>query len=213
MQKTLKWGIMKMSQYTITINSLINIHSHFEPYNDDVFADVHKKFERAREMFFTFDYSGNDEFKNLFENAFLIEYLRRDIYTEDVELFTIALENEVKTKSRLYFPKWNIINNQLTEINNKLGVVESEGQNSTTNNNKSLASQFPQEIKSASDFGSVRHMDSGAMSRGDGTANSHFKSVEYNSKLLHMREVLELQSEDVIQEFVKSLSDLFMGVF
>ena len=139
--------------------------------------------------------------------------MRRDIYTEDVELFTIALENEVKTKSRLYFPKRNIIKKHLTEINNKLGVVESEGQNSTTNNNKSLASQFTQEIKSASDFGSVRHMDSGAMSRGDGTANSHFKSVEYNSKLLHMREVLELQSEDVIQEFVKSLSDLFMGVF
>ena len=201
-----------MSQYTISLKSIINIRSHEPPYNDDVFNDTAKKLERGREIFFNFEYAGSDDFKRLFENQFLINYFDRDIYCDDIELFMLTIQNEVTERAPRYFAKWNYLNNQIAEIADKIGVIESQTKSNTENKNKSLASQFPQDIKNAEEFSDVRHMDSGGMSEGVGEASAETSSTEYNSKLTHARDYLEVLQNDVIKEFVRSLSDNFMGV-
>lgn len=40
-----------MSQYTISIKSIINLNSHLAPYNDYVFADTAKKLSAAEKSF------------------------------------------------------------------------------------------------------------------------------------------------------------------
>ena len=97
-----------MSQYTISLKSIINIKSHFNN-NDDVFADTKQKIKRGRELFFNYDYDGDKVFKDLFEDAFMIRYLEQNIYCNDIDLFELTLENEVKIKAPIFYGKYKDI--------------------------------------------------------------------------------------------------------
>lgn len=181
-----------MSQYTISIKSIINLNSHLEPYNDDVFADTAKKIECGREIFFNFDYAGNDEFKRLFEEKFLIKNLQENICYDDVELFLLALKNDVQTKAPLFY-KWYAAIADLKESDMIIGERykhtsrrDSTGSRSdsatsstsgkTSSEGKTKSSQFPQDIEQSSDFDDIEYMDGGNASVNDSSSSSSNKS-------------------------------------
>lgn len=181
-----------MSQYTISIKSIINLNSHLEPYNDDVFADTAKKIERGREIFFNFDYAGDDEFKRLFEEKFIIKNLQENICYYDVELFLLALKNDVQTKAPLYY-KWYAAIADLTESDITIGESykhtsrrDSTGNRSdsatsstsgkTSSEGKTKSSQFPQDIEQSSDFDDIEYIDGGNASVNDSSSSSTNKS-------------------------------------
>lgn len=184
-----------MSQYTISLKSIINLYSHRPPYNDDVFADTKKKIERGREIFFNFDYAGDEEFQNLFEEKFLIKNLQEDICFNDIELWLMALKNDVTIKAPIYYNRYKAIqelkaselglgekvtHDSERDINregtNKVNDTSSsnthnessssaENSASSSSNGKTKSSQFPQDIENATNFGSIRYMDGGTASQ------------------------------------------------
>lgn len=186
-----------MSQYTISIKSIINIKSHVAPYNDDVFADTAKKIQRGREIFFNFDYEGDELFKRLFEEKFIIKNLTENICYNDVDLFILALKNDVETKAPIYYKRYKAIS-ELRESDLSLGdetthtstregsesrtdSANSETNSNTTANGKTKSSQFPQDIANADDFGAIRYMDGGNASEDKSTGKSTNKSSSNGS--------------------------------
>jgi hypothetical protein len=181
-----------MSQYTISIKSIINLNSHLAPYNDDVFADTAKKIERGREIFFNFDYAGDDEFKRLFEEKFLIKNLQENICYDDVELFLLALKNDVQTKAPLYYKRYAAISDlaesditigdsykhtsRRDSTGNRSDSATSSTSGKTSSEGKTKSSQFPQDIEQSSDFDDIEYMDNGNASVNDSSSSSTNKS-------------------------------------
>lgn len=181
-----------MSQYTISIKSIINLNSHLAPYNDDVFADTAKKIERGREIFFNFDYAGDDEFKRLFEEKFLIKNLQENICYDDVELFLLALKNDVQTKAPLYYKRYAAIadlkasdmtigdsykhTSRRDSTGNRSDSATSTTSGKTSSEGKTKSSQFPQDIEQSSDFDDIEYADGGNASVNDSTSSSSNKS-------------------------------------
>lgn len=185
-----------MSQYSISLKSIINIKSHFDN-DDDVFANTKLKIKRGREIFFDFDYDGDDEFKELFENKFMINYLRESIYCDDADLFILALENEVKIKAPIFYNKYKAIQ-ELKNADLALGdrtVTNRDGSDTKTNNGsssntasaqtsgstsesgKTKTSQFPQDIVSSGSFSSIDYMDAGTASDNSGSSSGTSSST------------------------------------
>lgn len=225
-----------MSQYSISLKSIINIKSHFK-YNDDVFADTKKKIERGREIFFNFNYDGDDKFKELFERKFLLKNLEESIYCLDADLFILQLENEVKTLAPIYYEKYNAIA-ELIKTGSMLGdttrytrelneehsdTATSDTSASSSGTNKSKSSQFPQDIN-ASSFENVNYMDSGNISenksssssgnksKSDGTAKHVETATTHNVTIDKLERYLSLQL-NVIEDFVNALNGLFMRIW
>ena len=228
-----------MSQYTISLKSIINIKSHLEPYNDDVFADTAKKIERGREIFFNFDYPGDAEFKELFETAFIIKNLTENIYCLDVDLFMLALKNDVLIRAPYFYKRYQAVK-ELNENDLSLGdkithTSERSGENEnksaatnkaeSSNSGKSKSSQFPQDIV-ASAFGDIKYMDGGTASDNSGKSSGsntgeqsgtfaeHFSESTQRdiSKVERLELYLNLQ-RDIITEFVNSFNNLFMLIW
>lgn len=221
-----------MSQYSISLKSIINIKSHKAPFNDDVFGDTEKKIERGREIFFNFDYEGNEDFKRLFETAFIIKNLEEDIYCLDVELFMLALKNDVQVKAPYYYKRF-ISMQELNDNDLTLGdkIIRS-GENKNTSNasnsaessasGKTKSSQFPQDINNAANFGSINYMDGGSASenigkssgKSNGEQNGSFS--ETTERRVSRLERLQLYNEltrEIITEFVNSFNNLFMQIW
>lgn len=229
-----------MSQYSISLKSIINIESHNPPYNDDVYADTDKKIKRGREIFFNFDYDGDEKFKELFENKFMIDYLTENIYCLDVELFKLALKNDVLVKAPIYYNKYKAIeelkNTDLTlgdktVTKRQLDEEHSDTAKSTTSasstaSGKTKTSQFPQDIENSSSFGSINYMDAGTASDNKNTSSSSntsdgsgkAKHVETGETLRtvnafdRIEKYLDLQL-DVISDFVRSFNNLFVRIW
>lgn len=229
-----------MSQYSISLKSIININSHGEPHNDDVFANSHKKIERGREIFFNFDYDGDEKFKELFENKFIINYLTENIFCLDIDLFLLALQNDVKIKAPIFYNKYKAIEElkdadltlgDKTSVNRQLDEEHADKANATTTGSgstsgKSKSSQFPQDIVNSSSFDSINYMDGGNASEtsnsskssntSDGSGRSkHVESsetVRTVNAFDRIEKYLELQL-DVITDFVMSFNNLFMLIW
>ena len=227
-----------MSQYTISLQSIINIKSHNPPYNDDVFADTRKKIERGREIFFNFDYEGDDKFKELFETAFIIQNIDNNIYCYDADLFMLALENDFKTKAPLFYKQYKAIEElkaaDLTDTTTSEGTINENRSDTATaelnaesnSNGKSKSSQFPQDIATSGNFGNIDYMDAGNasenkttsksknMSSGTGTTQHRDTRITTRNitKIEKLGEFLVLQ-QNIINDFVKSFSDLFMLIW
>lgn len=212
-----------MSQYSISLKSIINIESHNPPYND-VYADTDKKIERGREIFFNFDYDGDEKFKELFENEFIINYLTEDIYCLDVELFKLALKNDVLVKAPIFYNKYKAIeelkNTDLTlgdKTVTKRQLDEEHSANSSASGN-TKTSQFPQDIENSSSFGSINYMDAGTASDNKNTSSGKAKHVETAETLRtvnafdRIEKYLDLQL-DVISDFVRSFNNLFVRIW
>jgi hypothetical protein len=229
-----------MSQYSISLKSIININSHGEPYNDDVYANTPKKIERGREIFFNFDYDGDEKFKELFENKFIINYLTENIFCLDIDLFMLALQNDVKIKAPIFYNKYKAIEElknadltlgDKTTVNRQLDEEHEDTAKATTKasgsgTGKSKTSQFPQDIENASSFNSINYMDAGNASEtsnksessntSDGSGTS--KHVESSETLRtvnafdRIEKYLELQL-DIITDFVMSFNNLFMRIW
>ena len=181
-----------MSQYTISIKSIINIKSHLAPYNDDVFADTKKKIERGREIFFNFDYDGDDRFKRLFEEKFIIKNLTENICYNDVDLFLLALKNDVEIKAPMFYKKYKAIEDlKESELTNGGTIIresnrdtkrdatdtrtdeaESQTESQTNASGKTKNSQFPQKVVASTSLNDINYMDSGNASENDSTAES-----------------------------------------
>lgn len=215
-----------MSQYSISLKSIINLKSHFNN-NDDVFADTKKKIERGRELFFNFDYAGDKTFKELFENKFMIDNLTQSIYTLDVDTFIMALEADVKNKAPIFYNKYKAIeelkNTDLTlgdkTVTKRELDEESELKAQSSSSGKSKTSQFPQDI-SASNFSNIRYMDGGSASdNSSGSESSGKNKHTENTETLRtvnafdrIDKYLDLQL-DVISEFVRSFDNLFIRIW
>lgn len=229
-----------MSQYSISLKSIINIKSHNPPFNDDVYADTAKKIERGREIFFNFDYDGDAKFKELFENKFIINYLTENIYCLDVELFMLALQNDVRVKAPIFYNKYKAIeelkNTDLTlgdktvtdrELDEEHADTAKSSTSATSSaSGKTKTSQFPQDISTAASFNSINYMDAGSASDnsnksssintsdGNGTAkhNEHAETVRTVNAFDRIEKYLDLQL-DVISDFVRSFNDLFIRIW
>lgn len=227
-----------MSQYSISLKSVINIKSHFTN-EDDVFADTKKKIERGRELFFNYDYEGSDEFKELFEEKFVINYLDESIYCLDVDLFLLALENDVITKAPIYFKKWSAVNNLKEDAilgskrttdrvldEEHADTAKSSTKATSSGTGKTKTSQFPQDIVGASGFDAVKYMDAGNISNTNNSSNSennsegsgtakhteHTESSETFDVLAKIERYKNMEL-DIISDFVRSFSNLFMRIW
>jgi len=205
-----------MSQYTISIKSIINIESHLPPFDDDVFANTEKKIERGRQILFNFDYEGGDDFKRLFEESFIIKNLEKDIYCYDVDLFLLTLKNEVQKKAGLYYKKYSAISDlALSDLRAaEKSTLESEGTAKTSSKNKTLSSQFPRDIADAEEFSDVKHLDNGGMGENSGDTKSTTKSTQTTerAKLDNIDKFIDAQ-RDVITDFVNDLNELFVQLW
>ena len=216
-----------MSQYSISIKSIINIESHNPPYNDNVFADVPKKIERGREIFFNYDYEGDAVFKELFEKAFILNYLDESIYCLDVDLFKLNLENDVKIKAPLFYNKYKAVqelkNTELAigdiDTSSRQSQAQSDTSAESSSTGKSKTSQFPQDINT-NNFQNVRYMDAGSISDNENESKSaNISSMTETVKNSRNTDVINklayyMQLENnVISDFVKSFRDMFMGIW
>lgn len=220
-----------MSSYTISLKSIISIKA--QEKGESTFADVRKLIDIGGDVLFPYDmysilnvasdYHDSvmmDEtykeecldsaiqsfFVPRFVRGFILKYLNRDICCDDIDLFLLYLEDKVRRKMPIYYSRFVLLN---MELEKEIGVVS--GETSTKNDNKSLSSQFPKDIVNADEFHDVKHMDSGAMGSGEGHATS--KSVDNAAKISQVRELLDIKSRDLIEDFINDMSDLFLGIY
>lgn len=218
-----------MSSYTISLKSIISIKA--QEKGESTFADVRKLVDIGGDVLFPYDMYGilnvASDYNNItdetymkeyldssiqsffvprFVRGFILKYLNRDICCDDIDLFLLYLEDKVRRKMPIYYSRFVLLNMKLEK---ELGVVS--GETSTKNDNKSLSSQFPKDIVNADEFHDVKHMDSGAMGTGEGHATS--KSVDNAAKISQVRELLDIKSHDLIEDFINDMSDLFLGIY
>lgn len=186
-----------MSQYTISLKSIIDIKTRSAHY-----ADTRGRVETGREIFFPFNYKGteNETFKRLFETGFILWYLDENICFEDIEKWFMIFQNEVETKSPLFFARYEKIQALIDSDIKELGTdeVESEyseensgkhsqqdertahgyGKTSGDNVTRALGSQFPYDIERAEDVFDVKHMDTGSLSDNESDIQTFTDSVD-----------------------------------
>ena len=231
-----------MSQYTISLRAYIHIVDS-ATNNCATFADVNKKIELGRKIFFDFDYSASAEFKELFERAFLLHNFDNDIYCDDIDKFKMRLENDVKIKIPMFYKAWRDLTDDKYSImqnssysdnvieNSKDSGNENASNQSTATSSgkdKTLGSSFPNDIERASDADEVKYMNSGTIGKNSSESNSSGTSQlnretyrEGNRNIEHVEignvleklRELEKQSFDIINAAVGSFSNLFMLVW
>lgn len=221
-----------MALYTMTIEDSITAGA--PPH---LLGDVSKMVKWARDNYFNFAYNASSDFRELFEERFLLYYWSADVNEYSFELWLAKLKNETQIKAPIYARTFQEI--QKLMANDDLSFTEkekylenfstkttSEGTTTSkgTSNNKSSSSQFPQSVLSADDFSDIKFMDAGARSEsGTNTDSTSNVSGDENSERKTERTRIEnpldvvqkLQSAtfNVIENCVLTFSDLFLQVF
>lgn len=218
-----------MSQYTICPRAYISIIDKAR-YNSAAFADYDKKIELGRDIFFNFDYGTDAEFKELFERSFLNRYFESDIYCNDIKQFMNRLQTDVRATIAPYYRLFKKVkedinllqNGSFTDVVTESGTDTGESQSRGSGKNKSLGSNFPNDIERANEFDEVKFMNSGSMGENSSEASSSAKNTRNNERsVTHIDEgailekIAELQtrSANVIDSAVKSFGYLFLGVW
>ena len=219
-----------MSQYTTSLRFHINLIDKCE-HDNSTFGNFGAKIELGRKIFFPFDYGAHPDFKILFENEFLNHYFDSDVYCDDIDKFKHRLEIDVRAKIPQYSKLWELINSDISLLSNGDYIdttEETTRENSSgtsksagTGKNKTLASNYPQDISLAGDFGSVKYMNSGSMGNSENETNSEAQNEarrDYERTFTHketgalLEKINQLNFEkmNVIKNAVNSFSDLFM---
>lgn len=219
-----------MSQYTICPRAYISIIDKSR-YNSSTFADYDKKIELGRDIFFNFDYGTDSEFKELFERTFLNTYFESDIYCNDIRQFMNRLKTDVRASIAPYYRLYKKIKEDIDilqtaafrETVSESGSDKGESVSSGNGKNKSLGSNFPNDIENATEFSDVKFMNSGSMGENSSEASSSAVNTRESSRTVeHVEEggnildrITELQklSFNVIESAVKSFNYLFLGVW
>lgn len=187
---------MTMSKYTTSIAVIINSQSHSVSE-----SDIYGRIEEGRKFLFDFDYPvPNADFKKAFETQFIEKYWQDEIGFETVPLFKMKLKQKLEMMMPEVIFKYNTLQDIMTMENPSLersgtssedshqeSDSESHVNGSGTTNGKTVSSNTPADIISASDIGSVKYASMGGMnngentSRSDGTSSSNSKnSIERN---------------------------------
>lgn len=220
-----------MSQYTM------NIENYVLSQNPKTYGNIDEMIKSGRDLIFDFAYNASPDFKNLFEEYFIVYYFENDINSYSFQLWKHRFEIAVKSRVPMYGARFDFIQKildsdltltQKTEFLEKYnGQNESTGKSTSGGNseNKSSSSQFPQDLLNAGDFENVRYMDSGARSKSESASNSESETFSktndtrehVNSVSQNPLDILEKFTKnaltDVIDECVKSFSDFFLLVF
>lgn len=199
------------------------------------FGSLDEKIELGRQIFFRFDYPGNDEFKELFENEFLVKYFDNDVYCDDIQKFKRRLRYDVLAKIPLFYNEWATVSNELDELlknssykdvvsENAHGTSSGTSSNSGTSKNKTLGSNMPNDIARAGALSDVGFMNSGSMSESESATNSQaqntddrttYRTVEHNDNGGVVSKINELNESRmlIIERAVNSFNNLFMLVW
>lgn len=213
-----------MSQYSISLKSIIDISSF-----PDVIENMQERVKFGREFFFNFEYEASKEFKELFENKFILDYLREDICYDDIDYWQMTLENAVKSKiptySKMYDALKKIATDEIISDNvsthTHIGESHNKANSESSGNSKSkgLGSSYPVDIAEADDFSDVKYMDNGNINeanssgKNESVVDNDDKSTDktvFNKNTLEKLNTLNKAQFDVIQGAVSSLSNLFM---
>lgn len=211
-----------MSQYTISLNELVKIR-----YPATI-GNIELKIQKLREILFNYNYwVDDDEFKELFETAFIIRYIESDINNLDVDLWLAKLKITIQLKASLYYKQWNAINKLKSESLAQISETvysdnsshTSNGESTADSTNKTKSSQFPQDTN-ANSFGDIQYMDAGSASEsnsiGKSTVNDTNEKTSQtivNGNIIDKIEQMSNAQSDVITRFVNELNDLFMLIY
>lgn len=211
-----------MSQYTISLNEIVKIR-----YPETI-GNIELKIQKLREILFNYNYwVDDDEFKELFETAFIIRYIESDINNLDVDLWIAKLKITIQLKASLYYKQWNAINKLKSESLAQISETVYSDNSSHTSNGESTAdstnttksSQFPQDINSNS-FGDIQYMDAGSASESNSIGKSTVNDINektsqtiVNGNIIDKIEQMSNAQSDVITRFVNELNDLFMLIY
>lgn len=211
-----------MSQYTISLNELVKIR-----YPETI-GNIELKIQKLREILFNYNYwVDDDEFKELFETAFIIRYIESDINNLDVDLWIAKLKITIQLKASLYYKQWNAINKLKSESLAQISETVYSDNSSHTSNGESTAdstnttksSQFPQDIN-ANSFGDIQYMDAGSASESNSIGKSTVNDINektsqtiVNGNIIDKIEQMSNAQSDVITRFVNELNDLFMLIY
>ena len=211
-----------MSQYTMSLNSLINLESYYTKGEKCTFGNDKNKIEVGRKVLFSdvYGYNVPEPLKTQFETGFIIQNIERNICYNDSDLWLMALKNDLSIKAPLFVKKWQAI--EQLKVSEIAKVRESETTGNATskgkseNNSKGLSSNYPENIKRAGNLEDVRYLDSGTMnnSTGSNSAESETKqkTIESGNNLDKMQLFFDMQ-KNIVQEFIDSFNNLFMKIF
>lgn len=203
-----------MSQYTISLNAIINI---LDPNTEPM---MKSKIDHARPLLFGYDYGVDDQaFKDHFEKGFILQYIDRDICFDTVDRWLLELQNDVEIKLPLFYKRYQAINSLRADLIDRLGQttehssIKSDAHTSSESSAKS--SQFPQDII-ASQFDDIKYMDGGSKSVNNGDSDSTSTSdrtVTQTGNILDKLAVYDAQIKDIITEAIDSFNELFILVY
>lgn len=221
-----------MALYTMTIEDSITAGA-----PPQILGDVSKMVKWARDNYFKFAYNASGDFRELFEERFLLYYWAADVNEYSFELWLAKLKNETQIKAPLYARTFKEL--QKLMENDELSFTEKEnylenfsndttsiGKTSSTgaSSNKSSSSQFPQSVLSADDFEDIKFMDAGSRSDTDsktdsssnvsGTENSERKTERTRvENPLSIIQKFQSATFNIIENCVLSFNDLFLDIF
>lgn len=99
-----------MSQYSVSLRAYIHMLDKYKN-NSATFADYAKKVIFGRSLFFSFDYAGDEEFKQLFEESFINKYFDCDVAYEDFNRFLFKLKTDTQRKAPVYYKMYTDVKN------------------------------------------------------------------------------------------------------
>lgn len=206
-----------MSQYTISLNAVINIISN----KVNTFFD--EKIESGRSVLFDYDYNADDDFKELFEQMFITKYIDCDICFNTIDRWLKRLELEVKTTAPLCYNAYSILRDlraddlKAVSMLKDVTLTDIESTSNGKNDSKSKGSNYPNDVLT-SDFDNIKYASTGSSSQSSSKADTKSQQrTEHTSE--NIGDILERVSKynslisNIISKYVDSLSFLFMGVF
>lgn len=222
-----------MSQYSVSLRAYIHMLDKYKN-NSATFADYAKKVIYGRSLFFSFDYAGDVEFKQLFEESFINKYFDCDVAYEDFNRFLFKLKTDTQRKAPVYYKMYTDVKNAENMLKTA-GIIETSNESSSehstnsgnasssgTSKNKSSGSAFPNDIETAADFDDVKYMDSGSRSESESNTGSTSSgssdtthSAERRATHEHTGDLLQKITEfqrmeaDIVESFVNSFNNLF----
>jgi len=202
-----------MSQYTISLNSIINIEGTKRKIN--CYADLDKKLEVFETYILDsshYTFTGDETFRKEFIQGFIGRYLQEDICYEDIDLWKLVLNNDIERKSKIYYNKYSAINSL---IQSQLGLISkttSEAESSASSDGHSVNSEYPANVANAINIDAVNYASSGIKSSGSSKGTSIGTSTIEGNPLDKIELYYSIQ-RDVIDDMIKEFNNLFMLVW
>lgn len=206
-----------LSQYTISLNAVINISSN----KVNTFFD--EKIESGRSVLFNYEYETDNEFKKLFEELFITKYIDCDICFNAVDRWLKRLELEIKTTAPLCYKAYSTLRDlraddlKAVSMLKDVTLTDIESTSNGKNDSKSKGSNYPNDVLT-SDFNNIKYASTGTATQSSSKADTKSQQrTEHTTE--NIGDIIERVSKynslisNIISKYVDSLAFLFMGVY